>query len=262
MLDDRENSELERLAFQHEVWADETRRLFNKANLKGAERILEPGCGPGYCIREFANEGIKEIWGVDSSELFINHLKKWVKNQQIENRIKPLCSDLLQVQLPENYFDACYCRWLLMFVPDVEKAVQKVYASLAPGGVFAIMEYGPFLNISISPPSKTFDKIYEGVFQLISNWGGNPDIGLQLPEILEKTGFKNVQASSISKSANPGSQLWKWIEMTGSNHKNLVENGIIDLEDLQAYENLMNTRSKNRDSVFTAPTVQHITAYK
>ena len=50
--------------------------------------------------------------------------------------------------------------------------------------------------------------------------------------------------------------------MTGSNHKNLVENGIIDLEDLQAYENLMNTRSKNRDSVFTAPTVQHITAYK
>lgn len=262
LLEDRENNELKRLAFQDEVWAHETGKLFNKANLKNSDRILEIGCGPGYSIRKLTKGKAKEIWGIDSSVLFIDHLKKWVDDQNMEDRVVLLCKDIIQTDLPKKYFDAAYCRWVLMFLTNVEKVIDKIYQSLRPNGVFAMMEYGPFRDISINPPSKVFDDIYEAVYRLIEQWGGDPDIGLKLTEMLQNAGFKKVEQIVVSKSGNPGTDFWRWIEMTGKNHKNLVENNLIKPNDLQAYYELMKERSQDESSIFTAPTMRQIIAYK
>lgn len=262
ILEDKQISELERLGFQDEVWANETGKLFDKAVLKKAQRVLEIGCGPGYSIRELINGEAKEIWGIDSSEFFIHHLKKWITHQKLGNRIVPLCEDINQADLPENYFDACYCRWVLMFLPNIEEVIHKIYQSLKPNGVFAMMEYGPFRDISIHPPSVIFDKIYEAVFKLIEKAGGDPDIGLKLPELLKNAGFKKIEKTAVSKSGGPGSNFWKWIEITGKNHDNLVENNLIQPKDLQSYYELMKERSRDETSLFTAPTMQQIIAYK
>jgi ubiquinone/menaquinone biosynthesis C-methylase UbiE len=262
VLSDRERSELSRLAFQHTVWKGETDQLYEQAGLAQAKRILELGCGPGYCVMDLAQGEAEQIVAIDASAAFHAHLTEWVATHLMQGVIEPICADVTKYALPQEAFDACLCRWVLMFLPDAETIVQRVFRSLQPGGVFAMMEYGPFLDISVTPRSKDFDKVYQGVFQLISQWGGNPDIGLQLPQMLRNAGFAHVEATAISKTGKPGSPLWQWIEATGENHSNLVEHKLISHEDLQAYYRSMRLSAEMEDCIFTAPTVQLIVGYK
>ncbi len=263
ILGDREKAELERLAFQHRVWSEETESLYRRAGLTGAKRFLELGCGPGYTVMDMARriEGAEEISGIDSSEFFINHLKKWVHENEV-GQIYPVCADIHSIGLPSDYYDACFARWVLMFLPRIEEVIQKVYDSLKPGGVFAVMEYGPFSDISLNPPSEIFDTIFDAVRRLMIRWDGNPDIGLHLPEMLRDAGFSRVEAVSVSKKGRPGTDFWKWIEATSAHHDNLVDEGLISRADLQEYLELMDERSRDMDTVFTAPTMQQIVAYK
>jgi len=262
VLSDRDRSELERLAHQHHVWSDVTSRLYARAGLLEMDKILEPGCGPGYSIKDLSEGEAEEIWGIDTSELFIARLSEWAQRHGGSRRIEAVLGDIAEVPLPENYFDGCFCRWVLMFLPSVDRVVRKIFKALKPGGVLACMEYGPFLDISISPSSRHFDTIYRAVYRLITDWGGNPDIGLQLPDMLTRVGFEHVDVKSVSQSGKPGSPLWNWIEATGPNHTNLVGQGLIDAEQLEAYNKHMMAARKNENAVFTAPTLQVIVARK
>ena len=226
-----------------------------------ANRILDLGCGPGYSVMDFTEGEVEEINSVDHSALFINHLNEWAGKHK-KNQVTAILDDIAGVSLPGNYFNAGFCRWVLMFIPTVDKVIQKVYDALQPGGVFALMEYGPFLDISIHPPSKVFDLIYEAVYNLIASWGGDPDIGIRLPKMLEHVGFKDLEVTSVSKADKPGSPLWEWIEATGKNHSNLVQQNLISSDELNSYYKLMQSYGKNHHAVFTAPTVQQIIAYK
>jgi ubiquinone/menaquinone biosynthesis C-methylase UbiE len=46
-------------------------------------------------------------------------------------------SDAENLDLPNSYFDAVLCRWGLMFLPNIDVAINKIYASLAHQGRFA-----------------------------------------------------------------------------------------------------------------------------
>jgi len=44
-----EREELHRLGLQHQVWASEAREAWKLAEIGHGQRVLDLGCGPGFC---------------------------------------------------------------------------------------------------------------------------------------------------------------------------------------------------------------------
>jgi len=136
-----EKEELHRLGIQHQVWAGEARRGWELAEFSSGQRLLDLGCGPGFCTSELAyivgREG--EVVAIDKSEGYIRFLDQIVALHGLN--VHTMASDFNDMDLPENSLDGAYCRWALAWLPNPEEIMEKVKKALKPGGAFVIHEY-------------------------------------------------------------------------------------------------------------------------
>ena len=66
------------------------------------------------------------------------------------------------LDLQEATFDAAFCRWGLMFMPDIKAAVQKIHRALKPGGTFVASVWGPpektpFISLAMGTVQRKLD---------------------------------------------------------------------------------------------------------
>lgn len=259
ILKDKEDEELFRLGFQHQVWKTETDEIIQKAGFKKDQTILDLGCGPGYLSFELSEiVGSKgQVIALDNSEKFINHLNSKVLSKNF-SIITAKLIDINEIQkliLKPESIDGAIARWVFMFINDPASIIKQVRRLLKPNGVFAIMDYFQFRTMSLYPQSTAFTKIYRAVFELIKIHGGNADRGCEIPELLARHGFKLKKVYPILRFGTHDSPLWKWLEITGRNHDNLIDAGLITEEELAEYYRDWSERSKNEHAFFTAPPI-------
>ncbi len=261
VLRDREARELQRLEFQHNVWKKETDALLDRAGVGDGCHVIDLGCGPGFLTIDLARRVGPDgnVTAIDSSELFVTHLQRQALTLGLHN-IEALKADVLDCPLPEA--DAIVCRWLLMFLPDPEYVVRTAWKVLRPGGVLAVMDYHPFLDISLSPRILAFDRVYRAVVRLIETFGGDPNVGGRVPGMMRDAGFVDVDCQPITRTDIPGSPLWEWIVRTGENHVNLVEHGLLSAGELAEYHAAMKHAEASEGVLFSSPTVQAIVGRK
>ncbi len=115
--------ELDRLKLQHDLWKDHLIRLWKKSNFTPGQKILELGCGPGFTTEDLATytHYQSEITAVDISENFL----KYLESKKIP-KLKTHLSFIEKLNLSEKNFDPAFCRWLMIFLPDIEIAIQKI----------------------------------------------------------------------------------------------------------------------------------------
>ncbi len=254
VLRERDNEEIARLKFQHQVWKDQTNFAIEKSRVLEGEKIIDLGCGPGYIsydLLELIGEKGK-IFCMDNSDLFVQFIK-----EQKNNNIEPIKLDIRN-ELPDyshlyGTIDKVFCRWVLMFIGDVEKIIEEVYKMLKPGGKFASIEYFNFRQIAMFPKSEVFDKVYDSVWRLITQKGGNPDIGNEVYKIMQTKGFKSIKITPFYKTGKMNSLTWKWLGQTNINHQNLVNAGLITQEELEMFYLDWKEKSENEFSFITAP---------
>lgn len=138
-----DEDELNRLRRQHELWVLQAHALWGRMGLRSDHKVLDLGCGPGFTTLELARYlgPRSRITAVDASDRFLKSLAFRAKTEFPAARIEAVHSFIEKMDLPENDFDAAYCRWLMIFVPDVPGALRAVRRHLKPGAVFALQEY-------------------------------------------------------------------------------------------------------------------------
>jgi SAM-dependent methyltransferase len=101
---------------------------FMKLLPKGG-RVLDVGCFGGRDSKKFADGGF-EVTGIDVVDIFIEEAKKYVP------QAKFLEMDMLEMDFPENYFDAVVAHAVLLHLErkDVPRALAGLYRVLKPGG--------------------------------------------------------------------------------------------------------------------------------
>ena len=75
-LRDKEDQELSRLAFQHQVWSEETAEMLRRAGFRLGHSLVDLGCGPGYLsfdLSKIVGPNGKVI-AVDNSKKFIDYI--------------------------------------------------------------------------------------------------------------------------------------------------------------------------------------------
>ncbi len=131
------------------------------------QRILIPGCGRGYEIRDCVEYG-HEITAIDYSIGAIHAAEKVIGN--IAKKI--ICDDFFTHKLPDTFYDICYERTFLCALPEKHRIEygERIAKLLKPGGLLiGVFHYGIPKNDSL-PVSLTKEarmKILEVDFNLI-----------------------------------------------------------------------------------------------
>lgn len=256
--------ELARLKRQHELWADQARALWGRAEFKKRKKILDLGCGPGFTSLEmakFLGPG-HEIRSVDLSEKFLKHLEKEAATLgSSAAKITTSVGNLAQMDLPEKDYDAAYCRWLMIFVPDVGAALRTIRKHLKPGAVFCLQEYVAYENLMLCPEVPEMKEISAAIFKSWIDQGGDPNRGRDLPKLLEENGFRVRELNPISRIARPGEPLWEWPTQFFTGHfPKLIATGYLSETTAKNFMKKWQEASRDKGAFFLAPGMLDIIA--
>lgn len=92
-------------------------------------RLLDVGCHIGVMV-ELAQERGWEAWGVEPST--------WASNQARARGLKVITGTLADANLKQGYFDVVTMWDVIEHLTDPAAEIQRVHASLRPGGIFAV----------------------------------------------------------------------------------------------------------------------------
>jgi SAM-dependent methyltransferase len=204
------DAEIERLGLQHRVWRAAALRVWREAGIRAGQRVLDIGCGPGFAAVDLAEivgpNG--QVEGYERSKRFLDHLKmvSMVRGLAVE----AIEADLDQQIFPSAMADAAWCRWVLSFVQKPAVLVSRIADGLKPGGIAIFHEYCDYRSWQLGPPSDDFACFVDAVMRSWRDAGGEPDIGLQLPTMLDACGMEIVQMRPLAEAVFPDNFIWEW----------------------------------------------------
>ena len=209
------SAELQRLGRQHRFWREECRSGLQRAGFGAGDRLLDLGCGPGFCSLELAElvGPSGQVLGLDLSPNYIEHLQQ-LAHQQNLSQLRGIATDLAQPQtLPEaGHWDGAWCRWLWMFLPRLEPLLDGLGSALRPGGRLVLQEYIRWDSFSLRPGGSA---LAEFVATCIRHWrdqGGDPDVASRLPELLSQRGWRLVSCRSLLDCSTRGEAKALWLQ--------------------------------------------------
>lgn len=96
--------------------------------------VLDLGCGYGWHCRYAAENGAKEVIGLDLSQKMIQQAKSMTQNPNVKYKVM----ELTELDQLEQTFDIIISSLTIHYVKDYSSLIQKVYQQLKPAGTFVM----------------------------------------------------------------------------------------------------------------------------
>jgi SAM-dependent methyltransferase len=255
-------AELERLGFQHRLWAAPTVALWERAGFGRGSRLLDIGSGPGYATMELAQLAGAggAVTAVDISRRFLSHLQS-LHPPPGAAPIRTLVGAADNMEVEDSSIDGAWARWVLCFTPDPAAVVREAARVLRPGGSLAILDYCRYTTFTVAPPSTAIDRVIAAADESFRRSGGSGDVGLSLPRILTDSGFDVAHIEPVVRLARSGSPLWKWPETFFRGYlATLLELELLHRSEADAFLTDWDARSRDPHAFFLTPSMLGIVA--
>ena len=181
-----------------------SKRLVELAEIKPGFNVLDIATGIGEPALTAAKQVGKNghILAIDISPQMLSFAKERANSLGLNEIVDFKEGDAETIDLPSSTFDAALCRWGLMFLPNPEVGLSKIYESLVKGGhlaaaVWASPEKVPFISVPMnivlketnSPPPRTL-----GPFSMSDQ--------NNLNKLHEESGFIDIAIESVNVVSN------------------------------------------------------------
>lgn len=112
-----------------------------KMGLKEGMNVLDVGCGVGGPAREIAKFTGCNVMGFNNNDYQIERGTAYAKNEGLDKQIAFTKGDFMQMDFPDNSFDAVYAIEATVHAPSLEGIYSEIFRVLKPGGVFGVYEW-------------------------------------------------------------------------------------------------------------------------
>src|SRR5450432_1880397 len=205
------DEELARLGLQHEVWRPVALDCWVRAGITSGSRVLDVGAGPGYATIDLAEivGPTGEVVALERSSKFASAIKEAIRTRSLHN-VKIHELDLMTDGLPKGDYDFSWCRWVASFVTDRALLIKKLGGVLRKGSVAIFHEYAHYLSWRFSPRLANQERFAREVEESWRAAGGEADVGLELPPLLNENGFVVRSATPRIFCLKPSDDMWQW----------------------------------------------------
>jgi len=258
-----QQTELQRLGLQHQIWAKEAHEAWNRAGFKQGDTLLDFGCGPGFCSLELGYRVGKKgkVLGVDISDRYIDFLEKNIALHHIN--IETQVADLHEHSLAEQSLDGAWCRWVLAWVEEPLKVLENIIPALKTGARLAIHEYYAWDFFRFFPFRPNLEKAVKMAFQSFEDTFATINIGEQLPIQLANLGLQIQSVRPITILATPQDASWEWPRSFLSSYApRLVSKGYLTNEEGERALAELKELSRLEYATSLCPTVIEVIAEK
>ena len=172
-----------------------------KIGLKRGDKVLEIACGSGrnfsYLVEVVGKEGF--ILGFDYSQEMLDASKQLCERNDWHS-IKLVQGDAAQLKIREKNFDGVLSVLGISAVPEWEKALQRCYDVLRPGGKLVVCDARLFTGFL-----RFFNPLINVVYSKFAAWDPSKNIPEKMKEIFGKGEVENLNfgtffiATSIKK---------------------------------------------------------------
>ena len=125
--------------FDHS-WVAALDRMDRELQFEPGDTVLDAGCGWGRLLL-----GVKHfhprvaVEGYELTAEFVEKARDIAADFGVADGVKLVQADLLEVDLPSEYYDAIYSSRVLHYIQDKALVTEKFYEALKPGGKAMVM---------------------------------------------------------------------------------------------------------------------------
>ncbi|WP_329110622.1 methyltransferase domain-containing protein [Micromonospora sp. NBC_01699] len=184
-------------------------------------RCLEIGSGAGSVARWLAGRGAR-VTATDLDVSFLGDLA--------DLGVRVLRHDMYTEDFPPGSFDLIHMRYVLVHLPDQDRAISRLVSWLAPGGVL-VLEEPAFFPIAGSPHPAYREVMLAFRTYLEDAVGTRTEWARALPLPLAGTGLVDVEVDTRIQPVRGGDDEAEWWRLTlEQSRRPIVERGLVSDE--------------------------------
>lgn len=219
--------ESERLRTQCRFLDPGTIRHLGALGIQSGWLCAEIGAGTGS-IAAWMAERVKPLGRVVATDVDLRFLAS-IEQEGLEVRRH----DVVSSPLGEGTFDLVHERLLLMHLPDRDRALQHMVASVRPGGWLLAEEYDLATAGIFEPLSLLQERVNLAVQELFERSGGDARYGAKLVGALQAARLEDVQAEARMPVVELGSPAAEALALKLEQFRSgLVEAGLLTEEEV------------------------------
>ncbi|MDO9085968.1 MAG: class I SAM-dependent methyltransferase [Anaerolineaceae bacterium] len=169
---------------QQASWTIQTRNfIINQITLPPKANILEVGCGSSAVLDEFTELG-HITFGLDNDLQILNYSNQHLPKSRLIN------SDGYFLPFKNNFFDLCFCHYLLLWINDPLKIIKEMSRVSKKSGWICCFAEPDYLS-RIDYPSP-LDKLGQMQNSSLSTQGVNLSTGRNITNWLKEVSLSNI----------------------------------------------------------------------
>jgi SAM-dependent methyltransferase len=220
-----------RLRILHSLYGLGTRRVLLDSGLRPGMRVADMGCGVGMVTALLAElvgpEG--NIFGIDASGAQLAKAREQVSKSA--TNIHFIEASATETGLPPASFDLVYCRFLLLHLPEPERALREMRSLLKPNGIL-VCEDADLTTAGSEPPS-AFDAFADLFCRLGPTRGLDYTLGRRLYRMVQAAGFPAPEITFNQPIVARGENK-RWLELSVAEAASVFVNaGLITADELE-----------------------------